>query len=66
MLQAGVENFFDSVELGAPKIAHIIKTLIDGIKTGFNPNESSLEFRFERGEFGIHNRYEHPDQRGIE
>ncbi len=34
MLQARVENFFDTMQLGSPDVAHVVKAAIDVIKAG--------------------------------
>ena len=44
MLQAGVQNFFDPMELGAPQVAHVVKALVDGLQTGVDLDLSNLEF----------------------
>jgi hypothetical protein len=43
MLQAGVEDFFDPVEFGAPKIAHVVEAFVDRVETPVDHFETPVD-----------------------
>ena len=39
MLQARVDHFFHTVQLGAPKIPHVVEAAVDRVKLGVDPGK---------------------------
>jgi hypothetical protein len=66
VLQTGVQHFLDSAEFGAPQIAHVVETLVDGVEAGFNSGKLAFELAVESAELCIHEGNDQPDQSGIE
>ena len=44
MLQAGVQDFFNAVELGAPEVAHIVEALVQGVEPGIDGGKLGIHF----------------------